>query len=280
MKDLLLHTQTREALEKVLSSRPHAIMITGNPGSGKSHIALKLAGELLGMPAEKHAYFLNLEPAGKSFTIDQVRELKGHMRLKTTGNSYIRRVVLLNDVHTMTVEAQNALLKLLEEPPEDTVLILTAVPEQSLKPTIYSRVQKIQIRPISKEQAKKALGSTAERLYDLSGGDVGLLTSLIKEDKQHSLVSAIADAKKLLTDTPFERLTKVDELAKDKDSLKTILAAMKRIARVAIKAALLKNNSKNARRWTRILECTHQTEIALHANVNPKLALSELFLSI
>ena len=278
MKDLILHPQTQQAIDIVIQNRPHAIMLTGNEGSGKRHVALSIATEILGVEAQNHPYFLHLEPAGKNMTIDQIRDLQNHMRLKTTGKSDIRRVVLLQDVHTMTVEAQNALLKLLEEPPEDTVLILTAQGDKSLKPTIYSRVQRVQVKPLTKKQALSVTND--EKLYELSGGDMGLLKALASNSKDHELVGAINEAKSLLGASAYQRMLRVEEFSKDKEHLKTLLSALKRVSSAALKAATKKGDDKAAERWSGILQRVYDSEAQSMTNVNSKLLLTELFLSI
>lgn len=278
MKDLLLHPQTRKALEQLIERKPHAVMLSGNEGSGKRHIALSLASELLGVSADTHPYFLHISPNGKALTIEQVRILQGHMRLRTTGTGAVRRIAILEDAHLMTTEAQNALLKLLEEPPTDTVLILTVQDTRALKPTVYSRVQHVPIKPISRDQAATLI-SGDNRLYDLSGGDVGLLHALAEKKEDHELTKAIGEAKHILQATSYGRLLRVDELSKDSERLENLLVACKRISRTACKAAYAKQDSKAAQRWLRILEATHEAEKQRRINVNPKLVLSELFLS-
>lgn len=281
MNDLILHPQTKKALEQLIATKPHAIMLTGNEGSGKRFIAEVLAERILEETLENHPYYVHLEPAGKSFTIDQIRELQKSMKLKTTGKNSIRRVAILQDVHLMTIEAQNALLKLLEEPPEDTVILLTAQGDTALKPTIYSRVQRVHIKPvgITSLPSKLADHTDIHKLLSLSGGDVGLLLALLDDKSEHPLVQAISDAKKIITAPAFLRLTRVDELTKDKDKLSGIMMAMKRIATAALRAASLKTDKKNQERWSKLLEHIYTSEKLLHTNGNPKLILTELFLA-
>ncbi len=284
MNELILHPQTDKAIKQILDNPAHAILLTGEEGSGKRFIAFHIAETLLQRPPSSHPYFIHMKPSGKSFTIEQVRELQQSMKLKTTGSENVRRVVVLQDIHTMTIEAQNALLKLLEEPPADTVLILTAKADRTLKPTIYSRVQAIHIKPISKSQLIEASPhidiSNAEKAYLLSGGNVGLFVALAKEETDHPLIHSIQIAKQLLASSTFERLSKIDQLAKDKDELASLLVAMKRIANAALRSAADKDDFKSTRRWSSILKYVYNCEDMLPKNVNPKLLLSELFLVI
>jgi DNA polymerase III subunit delta' len=285
VKEFLVHPETKKALISILRSSPHAIMLTGNAGAGKEHIGRWLAGALLQSEIENHAYFLQVEPAaGKALTIDQIRELQRFVRLKTTGKGNIRRVALVTHAHTLTIEAQNALLKLLEEPPADTTLILTAVGDKSLKPTIYSRVQKVHIRPVSEAQAKAyAVDSDTEAIdkaFLLSGGDPGLFLALLDQNQDHTLVSAIKTGKELLSGTTFQRLTRIDEISKDKDGLIYLLTAMKRISAAALRQSAEKGDTKLKTRWLNTMEAIYACEKHLGTNANTKLLLTDLFLSI
>lgn len=285
MRDLLVHHETLAALETAIRNKPHAIMLTGNEGSGKKYISKQLAAELLESELENHAYFLQIEPVGKSISIDQIRELQRFVRLKTTGTGKIRRVVLITDAHLMTTEAQNALLKLLEEPPEDTVIILTSQGDKSLKPTIHSRVQKIHVRPISREHAIEYAGVSSntaniEKAYNLSGGDSGLFLALLAEADEHRLAGAIKIGKKLLMASAFERLSSVDDFSKDKDKLADLLIAMRRIASAALKQAADKGDIKLKDRWLASLGAIYEAEKQLPGNPNTKLLLTDLFLTI
>ena len=68
-----------------------------------------------------------------------------------------KRVVLISEAQTLNAEAGNALLKVLEEPPEHTLIILTALNTANLLPTIVSRCQEIRFGPVSQENLMRLL---------------------------------------------------------------------------------------------------------------------------
>ena len=285
ISNLILHSDTDAALRSILQSPPHALLLSGNSGSGKEYTAKWLASNLLGAELTNHPYFMHIKPeAGKTIGVDNVRELKQFVRLKTTGSKTIRRIVLIADAQSMTVEAQNALLKLLEEPPEDTIILMTVQNQKSLMPTIYSRVQQVHIKPITKQQAANLSQGTSavdiERAYLLSRGDVGLLISLLENNDSHELVEAIRRSKELLAGNMFSRLQLVDSLSKDKDDLANLLFAMKRICAAAIIQSVDKGNDVLFKRWQTSLEAIYNSEKSLKGNANVKLLLTDLFLSI
>ncbi|OGR40682.1 MAG: hypothetical protein A3J80_01120 [Desulfobacula sp. RIFOXYB2_FULL_45_6] len=87
-------------------------------------------------------------PAGKNIiTISLIRELG--LLLSSRPNEAKYRMVLISEADAMNVQAQNALLKMLEEPPENTFFILMAVKTDLLLPTIISRCRKIRFKPLS-----------------------------------------------------------------------------------------------------------------------------------
>ena len=184
----------------------------------------------------------------------------------------------------MTNEAQNALLKALEEPPADTVIILTAPRTLQLRETIYSRVQQIPIFAITKDQAMSQFGrefdkAHIEKAFAMSGGLAGLLSALLN-DEDHSLIIQIQAAKEILSATPFDRLLKVDELSKQKDQLPAFLQACKLICSTALQQAAAKDDKRQVEQWHKRLGAIYQAEAALPHNPNIKLLMTDLFLSL
>lgn len=96
-----------------------------------------------------------LYPSGALLRISQIRELQQTLSMKPYAAQW--RIVIINDAQTLNPEASNALLKLLEEPPSRTIIILTTDHTTSLLPTVVSRCQKIPFNPISSRALAKAL---------------------------------------------------------------------------------------------------------------------------
>lgn len=282
----VLHPKTQQALQSVAQSGTHAILLTAPQGAGKETAAMDLARKLLQTNPSQSAYFSHIQPDGKSITIEQIRALQKFMQLKTTGSMEIRRVAILTDADTMQVEAQNALLKLLEEPPEDTVIILTASRPQQLRPTIHSRVQQLALLSPRKADAMDYFmgqgnkGVDIEKAYLLSNGQMGLMTALLDTSIEHNLTAHIDTAKQLYSLTAFERLSRVDELSKDKDALGGILFACKRICITALEQAALKNQEKAVTSWHKQLGLITKAEESLRFNPNAKLLLTDLFIQM
>jgi DNA polymerase-3 subunit delta' len=157
---LLLNPRTRSQVELFLAKPTHALLLSGPPGGGKYTLATQMAANLLDSSHQSihtDAYYLEVKrPDNKTETsIDAVRDLISRLSLRVPADKSknINRVVLISEADKLTTEAQNALLKVLEEPPAKTSIILTTDSETNLLPTILSRLQKINVISPSLEQA-------------------------------------------------------------------------------------------------------------------------------
>ena len=283
---ILIQAHTKNLVDRALDSQAHAYLLAGPEGAGKGYLARHIATERLGLKTlddlEKQPYLKIIAPADGSIGIDQVRELQKFLRLKTVGRKSVRRIAILEDAHTMTSEAQNALLKNLEEPPADTIVILTAPATRQIKDTIYSRVQTIAVLPVTLNQAQDYFTAqfepaAIEKAFRMSGGYAGLLVALLHDD-DHALAAAVQTAKSIMTSSTFERLTRVDELSKQKDDLPTLLRACRLIASAALHQAIIKGNQSTIKHWHHTAALLHDTEASLAYTPNARLLLTNVFL--
>jgi len=285
---ILLQEHTKRLIDNTITGSVHGILLSGPPGAGKGHAARYVAHKKLGLETPEqlavYPYFEAVLPENGSISIDQIRQLQRFLQLKTPGTAGIRRIVIIEDAHLMTAEAQNALLKSLEEPPADTLLILTAPATLRLKKTIYSRVQQIPILPLSKDQTTQHFEqdfppTLVAKAHAISGGSIGLMHALLHAE-DHALLAEVQRAKTLLSGTPFDRLASVDELSKQKDVLPLFLQACKLICSTALHQSAQKGQPKQVQRWHHALQAVYDTEAALPHNPNPKLLLSDLLLAV
>lgn len=289
MDNLIIHAATRQQLEQYLARPAHAVLLTGPAGSGKRTLAETLVAQVLGLERARlpsYPYFLPISTDGSSISIDAIRDLQKFLQLKTTGEGQLRRAVILEQAHTLTTEAQNAFLKLLEEPPADTVIVLTADTPRSLLPTILSRMQAIPVRPPSEEQLRAMLANSdhgedvQRQAFFLSGGLPGLLHALLYDEAGHPLLTAVNQAKDLLQKTPFERLAMVDGISKQKNGAIVLVDALARIAGAGLKGAGDRGDAVRIRQWHQIRKAAAAAQSALGRNANAKLVLTNLFLNL
>lgn len=163
----------------------HAYLFDGKTGTGKKETALWIAQSLFcrnfsngpcgechacqRIASHQHPDVIELKPEGLSIKIGQVRDLKSEF--SKSGMEGTKKLVMIEDIEKMTTQAANSLLKFLEEPDGDIVVILMTTAKHRLLPTILSRVQLIQFPQLSREKRMSALeeaGLTNERAAVLS----------------------------------------------------------------------------------------------------------------
>ena len=158
---------------------PHALLINGPEGIGKACFALALANfmlcrdpqgtsacgqcrscELTGSGGHPDLYQLCPDEPGKPIKIDQIRELTKFIYSTAQQGGY--RVVIIDPADSMNINAANALLKMLEEPGENTLLMLLTHRLGQMLPTIKSRCQRVDLPPAEVEMATKWVATQLE----------------------------------------------------------------------------------------------------------------------
>ena len=117
--------------------------------------------------------------------IDEVRNIRKNLNLTAYESQY--RIIILWHIEKLNVNATNAFLKLLEEPPEDTIILATTNPTATLLPTINSRCQTLNFKPLNTEQIKSYLitnnsitETQANDISHLAEGSIGKALQLMK----------------------------------------------------------------------------------------------------
>ncbi len=231
----------------VADDRPaHAYLISGTPQIGKTTLARSLAlalncratnsprpcGQCRScqlIAAGKHPDVQLIEPDGARVKIDQVRALHHDLSLRPVEGRY--RVAIFDQFEAATVEAQNALLKTLEEPPDYVVLIVLASDPELLLPTIVSRCQQVPLRPLTIAQVRAALiekwnveDHQANLLAHLSGGRLGwAVTAAHDAAIMAERAKYLEDLQRLLTADRVARFAYAEDLTKKSERARTAI---------------------------------------------------------
>ena len=142
----------QQRLRAMRDRLPHALLIEGPSGWGQARLANGFALELMALPEGRaarevaHPDLRWIEPDGGTIKIDMVRRVIDF--LTQTPQLAGRKVAVIQDAERMNLNAANALLKTLEEPPAESFLALSTSASERLLATVRSRCQRLAIRPL------------------------------------------------------------------------------------------------------------------------------------
>jgi DNA polymerase-3 subunit delta' len=176
----------------------HAYLFSGPNGSGKEYIAKRFSKYILCGSGKDdncktcsqfekgiHSDFIVLDDE-KSIKIDEVRNAME--RINLSPNAGEKKVLFVKNAENLTEEAANALLKTLEEPPRNSVIVLTTNSIKKLPETIASRSQQIKLSLLSEEDIEKILSTKfinedMKKIIELSSGNIGFAEELARNDE-------------------------------------------------------------------------------------------------
>ncbi len=165
LDDVIGQEHVTATLKNALKNKTfgHAYLFTGPRGVGKTSIARILAHELNSLPYTDETAHLDIIEidAASNRRIDEIRDLRDKVHILPTSATY--KVYIIDEVHMLTREAFNALLKTLEEPPKHVIFILATTELHKLPETIVSRTQHFAFRPVDSKTLTKHLATIAKK---------------------------------------------------------------------------------------------------------------------
>jgi DNA polymerase III delta prime subunit len=232
---LIYNPETKQLLKKIQSTLPHALLLEGQNGAGLYTAANKLGGLNVAALIQPTDADGNIDTISKGIIrLAQVHELHD----LTKGKTRETRVFIIDDADRMNIQAQNAFLKLLEEPVANIHFILTAHQPNALLPTVLSRVQRVRIAPISTLESQhfiKTLGISdprkAQQLLFIADGKPAELSRLASDEKYFGeQASLMNDARTLISGTQAERVILISQYYADRAKSLQLLQSAKTIA--------------------------------------------------
>ncbi len=288
---LLLHKNTSQQINDILSKPPQAILIVGPPGSGKASLASYLAARLMNIEPAKlssRPYYMLIEkPHDKSeIPIDSVRKIIRSLSLKSPGdNQKINRIVNIKDAELLSEEAQNALLKIIEEPPPQTVFILSAPSADAVLPTIVSRAQRLTISPLNLTESSDFFKPTytsrsISSAWSLSQGAAGLMSAILKDEIEHPLKQAVERSKQFLKLDAYERLIFLDSLSSDEGGLEAFLDGLSRVLKELHRSSIESGRTNQAGKLLKSRRLVNEARSSLSKNASTRLVGLNLVLHL
>ena len=227
----------------------HAYLLTGPHGVGRRTLGLrftqalnctasKQAGDPCGQcrtcqQVEKMIHpdldVVQADQEGGTLKVEQIRELQRHLALTPFEARY--RVALLLRFEEAHASAANALLKTLEEPPPQVILVVTAESPEVLLPTIVSRCEVLRLRPLPLNLIEKAMQEKwscpeqqARFLAHLSGGRPGVAYQYFSQpDLLEERQTRLEELHRMLLSNRVERFAFAEAQSKDKEALRNLL---------------------------------------------------------
>ncbi|MDP3994037.1 MAG: hypothetical protein Q8P75_03620 [bacterium] len=245
----------------------HAYALAGPENIGKTTFAVDLA-EALGVNPILDLFVFDSE---SGLLIEDARTLQ--LRLTRTAAASRYKAAVVTYAEKMTGEAASALLKILEEPPRDSIIFLTTTNFYSLLPTVSSRVQRINFGLSSKKEIEEGLeefGLEPQRsseIVDNACGRIGLARRIASSEESYNFAkTAVAYYQTLKNGTLVDRLQTADKLAamESLDIEKFLGFAMRKWV----------TDEENLLLGKKL----QQTYFDLHFNLNAKLLTTNLFI--
>lgn len=272
--------RAQETLAAFVNGRrfPHALLLEGPEGSGRRTFAREIAAALFCRGEHKpcgscsqcrkvleqnhpDVEYYGGDGSRRSFHIDTIRQLRQNAWL-LPGEAPCR-VCVLCGAENMTDQAQNALLKILEEPPEHTVFILTAENRSMLLPTILSRVQTIRLEPLTpaeilpvlRERCPDQPGEKLEWAAETADTIGQALALLADESLQKHAQLAQRMLELLCNGSEYDLLTAVEPVSRKREDLLEVCTQLRQLLTAELTRAASGGESRfSTRRITRMLE--------------------------
>lgn len=284
-EEIIGNNQIKQMLTKSIHNETlsHSYLFIGIQGIGKKMLAMEFAKNILCIEKEQehscksciefvsnnHPDFMCIEPEGNSIKIEQIRILQKKIQEKPIISN--KKVYIINDADAMTTEAQNCLLKTLEEPPEFATIILIGSNENAFLATIKSRCMILRFQPIANEEIKQymemnyGMSNINQNYLSIFQGSIGKAIQLKDKQSEYNQIEKIIDC--LNKKDLLEIMQLAEPLYKAKDEIFEILEYIN---------ILLLNHAKENYLYTNCINIVENTKKRLKQNGNYDMCIDNL----
>lgn len=294
--------QVQELLKWIeLQTLPHSLIFSGPSGIGKLKTARALAkvlscesvngcgscGPCLRAEKNQSEGFLEIaSPKTGPLKLEDVSPIKDYLSLrKMTQN----RSILIENAGALNPQASNSLLKVIEEPPENTFFFLIASNAQEILPTLRSRSQIVRFFPLSEEILKK-IRPSHDWMIKSSQGRLDILDQFQSEESQSLRQTAHAILKAIGSPRRYEAFKMIKEVSESREATSAVVQYFQQMLRDGF---LLKNNlgtpihsdldlssltSKNNDQLTELQQKSFELERDISQNIDRCLALENFWI--
>ncbi len=309
-KDIIAQNKAKAIISEQIKNNkiPHAYIFMGEDGIGKNTTALEfakilnctindytktdigacnhcIACEQINKRSYPDLHIINFEKQAeileedldkqKTLKIDIIRYMQKKVYMKSAEGRW--KVFILEPAEKMTTAAANCLLKTLEEPPENTIIILVAKHKETIPITIASRSQTVFFQPLPSNeiasylQQQHSLSSeNAVKIANMSDGSI--------EKAEMLMLNTQNEYSSLWTELTGRKLAAADILSKSKQISKDRKSVMEAIDIMTESA--VKNFRREPDKYTDIIEKLLESKKYLNQNINPNTVLDDLFIYI
>lgn len=292
-KELIGNNEIKESLMKILSSGniSHSYMFIGTRGIGKDKFAKEFAKGILCLndtnkPCENckscvsfsdnnnpDFYEIELEEDENSIKIDTIRDMQKKIQeLPIISN---RKVYIINDSEFMTKDAQNCLLKTLEEPPKFTTIILIVSNESKILNTIKSRCLKIYFKDINENELEQYIKQNlitdnfTPNMLKACQGSIGKATNILKNKEMYTTIDEVFE--NVENYSLIDVVPKLEILYKNKEHINEMLEYIN---------VIFIEKAKNNFKYIDYISCVEKTKNNLNMNCNYDMCIDKMLFEI
>ena len=289
-ENIIGNKRNKEILEKAIeiNKTSHSYIFCGTEGIGKKLIAKELAKKILCIgkkvnncdcksciefDSDNNPDFQLIESVDGKIKIEQIRQMQRKVAEKPIISN--NKVYIIDNADTMTTEAQNCLLKTLEEPPEYITIILICTNEGNLLSTIKSRCTRMQFEPIKDEDLKEYVKTKlpdeqiSEKIIELAQVSIG---KAIKLNERKDIYENIENILLSMQNRDLIDIVQMSEVIyKSKEEIKSILEYIN---------VLLMKLSKQNIKYINCVQIVEETKRRIKANSNYDMCIDYMIFSM